>query len=118
MKSVGNYENLQLIVSTNAAEVYDACDKDRMNRVFILKKYKNSDISAAVVRREKEITQMIKQYANRSIVVPVIGTEVDDEGNTYLVMNKEKAGIFLSELIEKGLVSLSYALKCTEEVLR
>lgn len=119
MKKVGNYENLQLIASTNAAEIYDACDKDGMNRVFILKKYKNSDISKRVVRREKFITQTIAQYASRSVVVPVIGTEVDDEGSTYLVMEKKaKAGVFLSELIEKGTISLSYALKCTEEVLR
>jgi len=119
MKKVGNYVNLQLIVSTDSAEIYDACDKDGMNRVFILKKYKNADISKRVVRREKLITQTIAQYASRSVVVPVIGTEVDDEGSTYLVMeNKAKAGVFLSELIEKGTISLSYALKCTEEVLR
>ena len=89
-----------------------------MNRVFILKKYKRSDISAMAVRREKEITQMIKQYASRSIVVPVIETEVDDEGSTYLVMYKEDAGVFLSELIDKTTISLPYALRCTEEVLR
>lgn len=118
MKKVGNYENLQLIASTDAAEIYDACDKDRMNRVFILKKYKRSDISEVAVRREKEITQMIKQYASRSIVVPVNETVVDDEGSTYLVMYKENAGVFLSELIAKGTIGLSYALKCTEEVLR
>ena len=118
MKKVGNYENLQLIASTDAAEIYDACDKDRMNRVFILKKYKRSDISEVAVRREKEITQMIKQYASRSIVVPVIETVVDDDGSTYLVMYKENAGVFLSELIAKGTIGLSYALKCTEEVLR
>ena len=119
MKKVGNYVNLQLIVSTDSAEIYDACDKDGMNRVFILKKYKNADISKRVVRREKFITQTIAQYASRSVVVPVIGTEVDDEGSTYLVMEKKaKAGVFLSELIEKGTISLSYALKCTEEVLR
>ena len=117
MKKVGDYENLQLIASTDASEIYDACDKDRMNRVFILKKYKRADISEEAARREKEITQMIKQYASRSIVVPVIETEVDDEGSTYLVMYKEDAGVFLSELIEKG-ISLSYCLKCTEEVLR
>ena len=118
MKKVGNYENLQRIASTDAAEIYDACDKDRMNRVFILKKYKRSDISEVAVRREKEITQMIKQYASRSIVVPVNETVVDDDGSTYLVMYKENAGVFLSELIAKGTIGLSYALKCTEEVLR
>lgn len=45
MKKVGNFVNLQLIVSTDSAEIYDACDKDGMNRVFILKKYKNADIN-------------------------------------------------------------------------
>ena len=119
MKNVGKYENLQLIASTDAAEIYDACDKDRMNRFFILKKYKRADISKVAVRREKEITQTIAQYASRSIVVPVIGTEVDDEGSTYLVMEKkDRAGVYLSELIQAGTISLSYALKCTEEVLR
>ncbi len=115
---VDRYSDLKLIASTNAAEIYDACYEGKENRIYILKKYTQSDISETAIQNEMDITQMIEQYATRSIVVPIYGKVNDDCGSTYLVMEKKQAGVFLAELMEGRRISLAYALRCTEEVLK
>ena len=126
-KKIGNYTLADKISQTHGAYLYKAQSVNDMDSeedyFYAVKEYYNEIIPIDTLEREKRISHEIENYAERSIVIPILEV-LKEEKKEYAVMQFRKNGLFLNELIEKlelqygkGNIPIEIILEVIREIL-
>lgn len=89
-------------MKTNYSTIYKAVidDNHKSSENGLFYAVKTSQLPSHILHQEMQVTHMIENTSESSVVIPILFT-INDDGQNYSILQFKQNGMFLNELIKK-----------------